>query len=173
MGLNTLKFISSERNEFLQITLASGAPPRDACFTPSMASHSSPQCNVPTKIIFIISRYLTVQELECLKSHGKVEFFSYLADTDWKYIILDIRIELDRQWIISNISNINEFVVIVTHDDPSRSKWLKTLIDNEYVTNVLKKIPIIMDDSFDRRVINNVWLPNRKFLCCLRSLTNC
>ena len=55
----------------------------------------------------------------------------------------------------------NEFVVIVTNDIPNSHKWLKALIDKGYVTNVLKKIPTIMDESFDRRVINSLWLPKR------------
>ena len=71
----------------------------------------SPPNNVPTKIIFIISRDLTVQELECLKKHGQTEFFSSLSNSDWKYLILDIRILIDRNWIMHNITNTNEYVV--------------------------------------------------------------
>ena len=129
---------------------------------------SSPPSNAPTKIIFIISRDLTVPELECLKKHGRTELFSSLSPSDWKYLILDIRILLDRNWIMHNITNTNEYVVIITSDKPENHAWLKSLLVEDCVTNVMKKLPIIDDESFDRRVINSLWLPKRKSSClCL------
>ena len=157
-----INLILQERMSLYKVTLSNGLLPK----SPTTPHRSSPPCNTPTKIIFIISLYLTVQEVERLRIHGKSEYYSYLADSAWKYIILDIRVELDRQWIMSNITSMNEFVVIVTNDNPDSPKWLKVLIDKENVTNVLQKIPIIMDESFDRRVINSLWLPKRNICGC-------
>ena len=128
---------------------------------------ASPPNNAPTKIIFIVSRDLTVEELECLIKHGQTEFFSSLSNSDWKYLILDIRILIDRNWIMHNITNTNEYVVIITSDKPENHVWLQRLIDEDCVTNVMKKLPIIDDDSFDRRVINSLWLPKRRSCLCL------
>lgn len=147
--------------------------------TAQATSHSPPN-NVPLKIIFIISRDLTEEEITCLHNHGKVEFYTIktLAESllgippspssTWKYMIFDIRNQNDRQWLINNIAFINEYVVIITSDSPDEP-WLKKLIDENCVTNILKRLPIIEEkESFDRRIINSLWIPKRKccWLCC-------
>jgi len=141
---------------------------------PETVVHQSPPNNIPSKIIFIISRDLTEEELNCLQSHGKVEFYTPKIETDtvlspqlanWKYMIFDIRTQHDRQWLINNIAYINEYVVIITSDSQDEP-WLEKLIKEGCVTNILKKLPIIMEkESFDKRIINSLWIPKRKCCC--------
>ena len=164
-----LRFLSLKEMSLYQQTL--GVPlscSSNAKHVPTTAKATAQATAKATKIVFIISRDLLIEEFECLEKHGKTTYLSSLKVSDWKYLIVDIRIEFDRQWLISNISCLNEYIVVITGDRAEGSNWLQKLIKEECVTNILKKLPIIYDESFDRRVINNVWIPKRSSLCrCL------
>ena len=59
---------------------------------------------------------------------------------------------------------LNEYIIIITADDPNKNVWLKTLIDGEYVTNILKRIPPITDDSFNQENYNFAVVSEKKKL---------
>jgi hypothetical protein len=121
---------------------------------------------LPDKYIIVISRDLTPEEIQALKLHGQVDCLWNLSSATYDYLIVDIRIDSDRQWLNYNISVITDFVIVITSDNPDNARWLSALIENGCVTNVIKKIPLRMDGSFNKLLINSVYLPKRKAWCC-------
>ena len=141
----------------------------------SVAEPATPE---EKRFIIIHSRDLTSTELDALNIHGKVVVYSdttfqgitSLSQVSFNYLLFDINNSSDKNWISTNISAINEYVIVITSDDQSEDEWLQTLSDGGYLTTILKAIPTgnLIKSVFDEKLLNTVYLPHRK--SCLERL---
>ena len=87
--------------------------------------------------------------------------------TDFNYCIFNISKEADLKYIQANISTWQDFVIVISHDEPETNDWVKVLEEGGYLTNRLKRLPqgSVNKSIFDSRLLNSVHIPHRKGYC--------
>ena len=78
----------------------------------------------------------------------------------FSYLIFDINDQSARERLSNYISTVTDYVIVITGDkvDDEDSGWLKTLVDGGYITNAIKKVPVInlSTDVFNSEFLNRV-----------------
>ena len=97
------------------------------------------------------------------------ELLADLSSVKFSYLIFDINDQSAREWLSNYISTVTDYVIVITGDkvDDDDSGWLKTLVDGGYITNVIKKVPVIniSTEIFNSKFLYRVHIPHRKSLC--------
>ena len=125
--------------------------------------------------VIITSKSLTDDEMKSLQLHGSViqysatlfQGISDISSLSFNYLLFDVNQSDDLNWIMTNISTIIDYVIVITSDNISDDPWLKTLVDGGYITNILKHLPTgsMVKEIFDQKLINTIYIPHRKSFC--------
>jgi hypothetical protein len=126
------------------------------------------------RFVLIYSTQISDTDMETLKLHcngsiviqySKDIFSDNPLDTfKFDYLVFNMNKEEDLTYIRENISTWNEYVIIVSRDIPESNPWIKTLIDGNYVTNFLKKLPTgnLNKTIFDQRLLHTVAISHHR-----------
>ena len=134
-----------------------------------------PLDDTPVRFVIITSTPLTADEKSSISLHGKVveysaQLFQGISDIDmvsFDYLLLDINDSDDKNFIQTQISTVKDYIIVITSDNVESDPWLKTLVDGNYITNIIKKLPPanLSKRVFDQKLINTIYIPHRKSFC--------
>ena len=129
------------------------------------------------RFVLIYSSQISKQDLTTLNFHtGGLGVIQYSPETfngsvldiiDFNYCIFNISKEPDLKYIQANISTWQDYVIVISHDEPETNDWVKVLEEGGYLTNRLKRLPQgnVNKSVFDSRLLHSVHIPHRKGFC--------